>query len=147
LRTGCYAASKLGIPSEAKWPFSPLKVNVSPSGPAVYDAAKRRRSFAYYRITPGDLDGIRRAIYHKCAIVGGWRVDKAFTSDQGDWIIGAQDTSQIVGGHALLIDGYNHDGSFNHIGSWGRNWRDRGRVRLSEAFVSKGMDIWAILVT
>lgn len=143
LRTTIRAVQRFGCPSEEAWPFAAARVQRSPGWAATRDAYDRRGVRGYYRIVSGDVDGVRRAIAAGLPVVGGWRVDRPFTRSEGPLVIDAPQESTI-GGHAVVLEDYEPDGTFGLLNSWGTSWRNGGRARVTETFVSLGQDLWAI---
>jgi hypothetical protein len=95
----------------------------------------------YYRVQSLG-DAVRQALASGKPVVGGWYVDAAFLAEDGPALIDAP--GNAVGGHAMVLDGYNQDGTFNLLNSWGLGWRQEGRARVTEAFVEAALDLWAI---
>ncbi len=146
LRAAAKAVMRFGVPSERTWPFRASRVNVSPAWQAYRDAYDRRGLRGYYRVDATDLDGIRKAIANGKPVVGGWRVDRAFTQFRGTGTIDMI-TGEIIGGHALCLMGYNADGTFEIINSWGTSFGNQGYAHVTEDFVSQGHDLWVLDVT
>ncbi len=143
LRTAIKAAIKFGFAPETEWPFRELAVNKQPTWNAFRAAHDLRGPHGYHRCDPGDADEVRRAIAQGYPVVGGWLVDSAFCQSSGPTVIDVI-TGAPVGGHALLVDEYFSDGTFAILNSWSTNWRAQGRARITEAFVRRGIDLWAI---
>lgn len=143
LRTAMKALMRFGIASEKAWPESIFRVQRSPSWGAMRDGFDRRGLRRYYRIPSGDVQGVRRALAAGHPVVAGWRIDEAFTKPDGPFDVDVI-TGPIIGGHAMLIDGYDALDLFDLLNSWGPDWRDQGRVRVTAAFVARAFDLWAL---
>lgn len=144
LRSCAQALKKFGAADEATWPFEEQRVNRQPSMRALHSGYDRKGLKGYYRIEEGDLDGIRKALASGCPVVAGWQVSEEFLDWQGGPI--PEQTGNIVGGHALCLDGYRGD-DFDGVNSWDRYWGDGGRFTATSRFVRQATDIWALDVT
>lgn len=142
IRSAIKALTKLGICAEAAWPQrSP--VNRQPRWGAYRGAHDFRGVRGYYRIPERDVQSVREAIASGRPVVGGWQVDRPFTSNSGPEVQGPC-TGPSIGGHAMLIVAYLENGNFVILNSWGPDWRTNGRQVVSEAFVREARDKWAI---
>src|SRR6185436_13931099 len=146
LRSGARVVRELGCSAESAWPFAEVQVNAQPPFSADHDASDRSGVRAYYRITPGDSDGVRRALAAGLPVVGGWQVDEDFVRGDGRGIIDVQDRTRIAGGHAMAIVGY-EPGEFRLLNSWGPFFGEYGRLRVTDGFVRSGTDLWALDLT
>ena len=145
LRTTGQALRKHGICPETEWPFSLGRVNRKPSWQALRAAhATRTELQAMYRIPDGDADGVRNALRRGYGVVGGFLVNRGFQADHGNSIIDEQE-APFIGGHALGIDGFEAD-RFGIVNSYGPGWREGGYADVTEAFVRRGRDFWALKV-
>ena len=117
-------------------------VNSQPDWMAYTYADQGRGARGYYRIPRGRPDEVRQALANGKPVVGGWRVDREFLNPLGEEYI--DDVGpDIVGGHAMVIEGYEYD-RFTLHNSWGRGYRRGGRVDVGEKFIAKGYDLWAL---
>ena len=144
LRDAAKALVKYGAPPEELFPDTLLNVYRAPSLAASKAAFKIRGIRGYYRIPEGDTNGVRVAIANDAPVIAGWDVDAAFLARRGRSLIDAVNDA-IVGKHASILDSYYQDGSYGLLNSWGKTWRDNGRVRVTENFVGKAFDLWAIV--
>lgn len=145
IRSGFKAFTNFGVPEEKYWPFSPLKVNWRPSWQAGRMAAKCFDLEGYYRIWDSGaarLQAIKAAIWAGKPVVGGWRVTRAFTRDAGPALEDLP-TANIVGGHAMVIVGYDGD-EFIVLSSWGPTWRDQGFVRMTADYVLSASELFVV---
>jgi hypothetical protein len=144
IRLAIKGLQKLGEAEEWAWPFKEGKVNKRPSWTSYRNASSRRGVRGYYRISTGDVvNQVKLAISQRRPVVGGWRIDEAFCKPEGVGIVKAI-TRDFVGGHAMLVESYSADGSFTLVNSWGADWREGGRVRVSAEFIESVNDMWAI---
>ncbi len=141
LRSGAQAVQKLGCAPEFSWPFNEAEVNTEIPFSAQHDAFDRAGVRRYYRIAAGDTDGIKRAIAAGLSVTGGWDVDQAFVSSDGQSIIDVQNQSSIAGGHAMCVCSYAND-VFGILGSWGSNYGHSGRIKVTKGFMAAGSDFW-----
>lgn len=145
LRTAGAAVMRYGAAAESAWQFRSVAVNRQPPWQAYRSAYDRRGMRGYYRVSPGDVDGVRRAIAAGFPVVGGWRVNEEFVAWNGRGTIPAQ-SGRLVGGHALPIVGYAPDGTFDLLNSWGGGWGQNGYAIVDEGFIRQGFDLWAVKV-
>lgn len=136
------AVMRFGFASEEAWPFNLMRVNSRVSGTALHDGYDRRGVRDYYRIDPGDLDGVRRAIDKKIPVVGAWAVDKMFQIDSGPELIDKPDRD-IVGNHAMVIEDFAPDGSFGLLNHYDKSWRDGGRCRFTAQYTRSSLALIA----
>lgn len=143
IRAVVKATVRFGVPPELRWAFAMTRVNRQPVWSAFRAAHDFRGLRGYYRIPKGDTDSVRRAIHAKCPVIAGWSVDEAFTKVTGPNVIGPC-RGTIVGGHCMAIVSYHRDRTFTLLNSWGANWRNGGRQRVTDDFVAEGSDLWAL---
>jgi len=146
VRNGIKALIKFGAPPASVWPMSYPNIFKRPTLKASMQAFDIRGVRGYYRIPAGDVDGIRTALASKCAVIGGFDIDRAFIDPKGPELA-PNPRGPFVGGHAFVIDGYRADGSFSIQNSW-RGWRGNqlgaSRCFITEEFAAAGQDIWAV---
>jgi hypothetical protein len=144
LRDAAKALVKYGAPPEELFPDTLLNVYRAPSLAASKAAFQIRGIRGYYRIPEGDTNGVRVAIANQAAVVAGWDVDRAFLSRRGSSLVDTINAG-IIGKHAGILDSYYQDGNYGFLNSYGKSWRDGGRVRVTENFVGKAFDLWALV--
>lgn len=146
VRDAIKALIKYGAPPASVWPETWLNVQARPSLKASAQAFKIRGIRGYYRIANEDVGGIRQAIANNCAVIAGWDIDADFMRSNGPIIVG-KCRGPIVGGHAMILDGYRQDGTFDLQNSW-QGWRGYplgpSRALVSEEFVAAAKDIWVV---
>ncbi len=140
---GLTAAVKFGLASEEAWPFALLRVNTRPSGTAFHDAYDRRGLRGYYQIAPSDIDGVRSALAAGICVLGAWAVDRMFQLDTGPVLIDPP-ISDIIGNHAMVVEGYAPDGTFGILNHYGDSWRSGGRARFTEQYMKASLGFIAL---
>lgn len=142
LRTCFKALQKFGVPDEEFWPYSTRarRINRRP-GWDPYMKAFARRDGNYYAIrSTGDelVSAIKRAITAGYPVAFGTPVNRDFLNPEGPKVV-SRPKSGIVGGHAMLIIGYETGAEgqtiFEVLNSWGPDWRHHGRVYLREDYI------------
>lgn len=131
--------------SEGGWPYDMSKMKVLPSLKAMR-AATGHRIHSYYRITETGEDRIEAllaALRAKHPVVFGTLVDRDFQrlSDEGPVGIPKGAT---VGGHAMMLVGYDSAKGFLVKNSWGSGWGEGGLAYMSPEYMAweKTWDIW-----
>lgn len=142
IRATVKSIARFGICAEHRWPFALSRVNRQPGWSAFRAAHDYRGLRGYYRIPKGDTMAVRRAIHADRPVIAGWEVNRAFTLRTGPEVI---DTliGPFIGGHCMTIAAYHRDDTFTLLNSWGA-WRQNGRQRVTEGFIAKGIDLWAL---
>jgi hypothetical protein len=139
IRLAMKAMVRIGIPDEAYWKFSTLRVNKQPSIDA-YMRAHGRRDGTY--ITIQDIgtaraDAVKAAIAANYPVVFGARIDKAFLNDAGPSIIDVP--TNTIAGHAMVLIGYYYNEEYGIVyeilNSWGSRWRVGGRAWITEKYL------------
>lgn len=115
------------------------------------DAAQRPLG-AYYRVNAQSISDLQaavfevRAVYCSARVHGGWHPDSLVDGPR-DTMAGISVpfipmNTEITGGHAFAIVGYNRNG-FIVQNSWGRNWGYNGFAVLTyEDWARHGNDAW-----
>lgn len=143
LRAAAKAIIRFGCAAESAWPFVAARVNKQPTFAAFRSAHDLRGLKGYFQIDGGDANSVRRTIAAGHPVVGGWDIDRAFQQADGSKVIEAT-SGAIIGGHAIMLESYEADGTFEILNSWGRSWAKEGRARVSESFISQGRNFWAV---
>lgn len=143
LRTAVKGLCKFGVPDEKWWEFSsiPFKVNRRP-GWNPYMMAFSRSGGEYFWV----LDtGSARVLAIKAALNAGYpvsfgtMVDSLFPKSDGlEPIDPPGNFSDVIGGHAMIIIGYEEssDGlKFEILNSWGDDWGDNGYAWFTEDYI------------
>jgi len=150
IRSAMRVAHRLGLPSEAAWPFDPFRVNERPSIGAEVDGLVRADG-VYERI-PGT--GIARAeaaldaLQARCPVVFGTLITAALAYHTGAETLPAPGTNdEILGGHAMYLAGFDRGGErVRVVNSYGRSWGDLGMAWLAAEWLAADgtADVWAL---
>lgn len=176
--TGAYIRSTLGairlfgIPNEEFWPYTddPVKFDIMPD-PWIWSFAQNFQSIKYFRLdfSPDGNENIQRM---KDYIAKGFALNFGFTvfsshtdaQNNGGIIPYPSHRENIIGGHAMLIVGYDdkktstnvrdgttREGCFLIRNSWGESWGDNGYGWLPYEYFKIGPngdvlaeDVWTI---
>ena len=168
IRDGVASVADLGVCPESMWPYSTLfhsesdLFSIKPLD-ACYQAAKQELCVEHQAV---DQTGIRAALASGFPVVGGFTVYQSFESPDvaktgivplpayttpdnpppSDWDHPL--TDYPVGGHAILIVGYNvQQGVFICRNSWGPDWGQCGYFTIPIAYLSNpdlASDFWTL---
>jgi C1A family cysteine protease len=149
IRDGIKACYTYGAPLESLWPYIISKFRTKPTPAAIADAAKRKVKL-YQRIT--DFAGCIDALNNGYPVIVGFNVYSSFQSTTvsrtGMMPYPNTRTERLLGGHAVLLVGYNNSTQrFIVRNSWGPNWGDRGYFYMPfQVIQNKNMssDFWII---
>jgi C1A family cysteine protease len=150
LRDGIQSSYKLGVSSEALWPYNVSQYKTKPST-AAYTDALRRKITSYQACT--SLNAVISAIQNNMPVVFGFLVYQSFWSIGRNGIMPVPNTRREVfyGGHAVSAVGYDNSTSLLTIrNSWGTGWGDGGYFYMPYAVMSNPslvFDMWAISST
>jgi len=135
-----------GVCSEKTWPAGVEDRDLS--DPKFVTECLKTPLGAYYRVNARRIDDMQSAITElnaiavSAAIHEGWRTprQRPHGSRGPIWVI--ERSSQVMGGHAFLITGYN-DVGFLVQNSWGTDWGDGGYATLPyEDWMDNAYDAW-----
>lgn len=149
--------SKFGVcredlPTEkGGWPYvvdssgKPRNLHQLPSLKAMR-AATGYRIHSYYRIDEDGYDRVEAvlaALRAEHPVVFGTLIDKAFTTYTGSQTV-TTPTGPTIGGHAMMVCGYDRAKGFLIHNSWGKAWGVDGFVYLSEDYMAwaNTWDLW-----
>lgn len=152
------AANRFGYCSETVLPYNPQlpAINAQPTEKAYMEAAANHIEVGYYRIDfgtgPEMQYGRQLAIKHAIAaghtVLFGTAVDiNKFQAVKSLTLQEAPSYSATVGGHAMLIVGYDAEGVLV-ANSWGTSWGQDGFGRLSWNYIldPRSSDFWVLEV-
>jgi C1A family cysteine protease len=145
---------KIGFCPEAAWPYDTSRFAKMPAASAARAAFDQKTSFGYYSIAS---TGVKRIEDICTALAGGHLV--VFGTLVGDAFAGytagapalIPPSGKILGGHALVVDGYKPGPSydtldFDIVNSWGPEWGVGGCCVMSDAYLAWGetRDLWIV---
>lgn len=145
IRDGMKVLNQIGVCPEADWPYDVSTFTNTPTDKMVTDAAPYKIR-EYHRIT--SLVQLKAALAEKLPVVIGIEVYESFESDDvaSTGIVPMPDTSteQDLGGHAVLVVGYDDEKSQLIVrNSWGITWGDLGYFYLPYDYYEKySSDCW-----
>lgn len=148
IRTGIKVAKKIGVGSEALWPYVESNFTIAPPS-HVYDMANMFGGLTYERVDVSAW-ALKKALATKGPVVIGVTLFESFESEQverdGMVPVPNVDTETMVGGHAMYAVGYGQrPGHFTVANSWGESWGDRGFCYIPEKILGStefGGDYW-----
>jgi len=145
IRDGMKVLNQIGVCPEADWPYDISTFTNTPTEQMVADAAPYK-VIEYHRIT--SLASLKAALAEGLPVVIGIDVYESFESDDVDNTgivpMPNTDTEQLLGGHAVLVVGYDDDKSQLIVrNSWGYTWGDAGYFYLPYMYYEKfSSDCW-----
>jgi C1A family cysteine protease len=149
IRDGIKSVAKTGYCPETEWPYDISKFAVRP--PAIcYQDAKKYKALTYQRVLQ-NLIQMKGGLAAGTPFVAGFSVYESIRNSEvertGDIPLPQQDEA-LIGGHAILIVGYDEAKRvFNLRNSWGEGWGDGGYGTLPYAYLtsrSLASDFWVI---
>lgn len=139
IRSGIKALAHTGAPPESDWPFKSSRVNVKPDRHS-FAVAEHARLVQYARINDKDrFNSILSCLTHEGPVLFGISVFPSIQSagtDRSGYIQLPESTEPVVGGHAMLLTGY--DGAARKFflrNSWGESWGYGGYGTIDEDYV------------
>lgn len=149
IRDGIKACYTYGAPIENLWPYDITKFKNRPSKPAITEALTRKIT-SYQRAA--DFNAVIDAVTSGYPVIAGFDVYSSFTSTAvtrtGIMPYPNTKKEKYLGGHAILIVGYNKTTStFIVRNSWGTNWGDKGYFYMPFQVIQNtrmSSDFWII---
>jgi C1A family cysteine protease len=153
IRDGVKVLLKLGTPPETDWPYDIAEFAIKPPAEA-FSVAINNLALSYQRIvtpTANKTSNMFACLASGYPFVTGISVYESFESEQtaqtGQIPMPAQ-SEQLLGGHAILIVGYDTTTNlFMFQNSWGTDWGDKGFGYIPfDYLINKGLasDMWLI---
>lgn len=146
LRDGMKVLQKLGVCPEVDYPYDISRFTEKPSAKAEADAAQYKIK-SYHRVRT--LHELKTCLAHNLPIAIGIKVYESFESKEvaktGIVPIPDIETEAFLGGHALLVVGYDDEkGHFIVRNSWGDKWGDKGYCYIPYEYADLGLivDAW-----
>lgn len=143
IRDGIKSLVKQGACPETRWPYNPMKYAVKP--PIVcYRDALQNQLLTYVRVKT--IPEMRNALSDGFPIVGGFTVYESFESEtvSATGLVPLPEADeQLLGGHAILIVGYDHPKQLFIVrNSWGDTWGDGGYCYMP--YSTPFSDMWVM---
>lgn len=149
ISTGANVLANIGVISEKMWPYNESAVFSRPTKNC-YSIARSNKC-KVFRIAPNSLSQIRQALLSGFPVVFGMNVYESFETEEvaSTGIVPMPNsTERCLGGHAVLIVGYNDVKKTVHVrNSWGAGWGDHGYFHLPYDYISNKnltYDFWTI---
>ena len=126
-----------GVASFSEFSYNPQICNKQPD--ANIKAAARRNAISDWKvIRSGDLNGVKNEIYKGNPVIFGLQIDEAFMSHFGEKTYVNRSNGLGVGGHAILIVGYDDmRNAFKIFNSWGHSWGKGGMAWVDYETIRK----------
>jgi len=149
IRDGIRATYTYGASLESLWPYNITRFKQAPSPAAVSDGLRRKVTL-YERAL--DFSACINALSNGYPVTVGFDVYSSFESTTvartGIMPYPNVRTEQLLGGHAVLLVGYNNSTQqFIAKNSWGSNWGDHGYFYMPYAVIQNtnmSSDFWII---
>lgn len=138
--SACLALEQYKICEEDLWPYIESNYSIPPPHNA-YVAASKHTTFRY-SVVSQDVESIKRAIASGHPVMFGIVVFPSFIHSGLDGRRGDADgyphhSERTIGGHSLLLIGYDDDRQrFTFVNHWGESWGDGGFGTLPYRFVT-----------
>jgi C1A family cysteine protease len=153
IRDGMKVASKLGMPDERLWPYDVSRFRDRPS-PEVYADARQHQCLVYKRVA-ASTGGVTQALARGFPVVCGFTVYESFESDkvaQTGEVPNPKASERVVGGHAVLLTGFEQVGAsyrLEWLNSWDSDWGNGGYFYTKSSFLRACHvnDAWTMEVT
>jgi hypothetical protein len=137
IKDGIAALSKKGAVAEDVWPYQPGAFAEEP--PATIEKAERFRITGARPLT--SVDDLKRALLENGPVVAGITLYERFITSavaKTGIIPVPTDKEQVVGGHAIVIVGYDDETRrLRFVNSWGTGWGDQGFGYLPYEYAEK----------
>lgn len=147
IRDGVKVLNKYGLPPLADWPYDPAKFAIAPPT-LVNSHAGDRKISGYARLDT--VHDYRQCLAASTPFVVGITIFEDFESARvaksGRVRMPAK-SETMLGGHAVLVVGYAHDGSWIVRNSWGPSWGDAGYFHLPHDYLASqdlATDAWML---
>lgn len=133
-----------GVARLSDFPYSEKNCEQMPSN-EVRASARRHTIRRWSSIKPGDIEGIKGALYKGHPVIVAMMVSPTFDQIQGPAIYADEGTNS-TGGHAMVIVGYDdHRRAFKLLNSWGEAWGERGYGWVGyRAMAQRGRELYVM---
>ena len=152
IRNGIKCVAKYGGPKETLWPYSDkVPGPFSKKPPAVaYKNGEEHQAIQYMRVAQKEVQ-LKTCLAEGFPIIMGMAVPASFDADavaSTGIMPMPQPREQVLGGHAVLIVGYDtQKRKYIVRNSWGKSWGDGGHFHAPEDFIHDPdwcSDFWTI---
>lgn len=148
IRDGMKVLADIGVCPEDIWPYIIANFTDAPSAEAEAASAQYKIS-SYHRVT--SLNDLKAALADGHPVVIGIAIYESFESFDvemsGIVPIPNPKKEQMLGGHAVLVVGYDDDKNVVIVrNSWGDQWGDHGYCTLPYAYISNPNLTWDMWV-
>lgn len=145
IRDAVKAANKIGVATEASWPYRPERFTRTPSATALKTAAWHQIKVGYKACL--DVDDVLQAISYGIPVVGGFSWFGNSDGPGGHIPMPSPNDSTDQGHCVWFTAGDPRRREFRFQNSWAGDWGDNGYGYMPFAFLERGYadDFWAIL--
>ena len=149
IANGIKSLNNYGLCLESDWPYLEDNVNIKPTK-LCYQKALNHKAVKFYNL-PNNLYIMKECLISGYPIVVGIAITSDFDDSVNGMISLPTKDDEIIGGHAVLVCGYN-DLKKQWIirNSWGNEWGDKGYCYLPYDYLldeSLSSDLWCITKT
>ena len=149
LRDGIKSLATWGFAPEALWPYDPARFAEKP--PAIIYTTASQKKITSYAAVGQDLTAMKTCLYQGHPIAVGFSVYQSFESDRvaRTGLVPVPDVNNelLLGGHAVLVVGYDDSKGFICRNSWGPSWGINGYFVMPYAYLldqNLASDFWTI---
>lgn len=145
---GTKATNRYGCPPELDWPYDVSKFTQKPPASA-YLEGEARQVVKYARV-PQTVTDMQTCLSAGWPIVIGFTVYESFESQQvaDSGVVPMPGTGErVLGGHCVLVVGYEADGTWLLRNSWGTSWGRGGYFTMPQQYLTDpGLagDFWCV---
>lgn len=163
LRTTMASMALFGVPLERYWPYNIAAFDTEPSA-FLYAMGQDFKAISYYRLDPAGttpanlLASIKNHAAAGIPSMFGFTCYSSLSSATNGKIPFPQPTERVIGGHAVVVVGYDDSivinngtvhttGAFLIRNSWGTGWGMSGYGYLPYEYVLRGLaaDFWVLI--
>jgi C1A family cysteine protease len=145
IRDAIKCVAKDGVCDEEEWPYNISRFTEKPTTHCYTDALLHR-IVSYHRIST-ILNDMKSCLAEGYPFIMGVTIYENFPMETSTGII-PMPSGQSIGGHAMLVVGYDDDmGRFIIRNSWGEKWGDKGYGYIPYEYLTNPMlggDYWTI---
>lgn len=140
IRFAMKVLSKIGVPTEAGWPYN--DINIGEPERWAHLIARWALAGSYHRIE--DLNQLKQALVNGPVPIGFGVYEEFFSPTIDGYVWDPKDDNYSYGGHAVCAVGFNDDQQIIKIkNSWGTSWGKDGYGFLSYNYINRYMwDSW-----